>query len=152
MQLHGFAIGKQRVALANRRLLLAKEELRRAELERVVAAIEDVAQDDVRHLLDEKRRRVHRAPECARVACFHGPRGEQPVAEREHHAVVVARVRIGDRLELAPRDAPARLRHQRGMEAALGVVGFLGRMDFRPQVIGAQEIVRDAQASGRISY
>jgi len=38
------------------------------------------------------------------------------------------------------------------MEAALGVVGFLGRMDFRPQVIGAQEIVRDAQASGRISY
>src|SRR5205823_4403083 len=41
VQLHGFAIGKQRVALANRRLLLAKEELRRAELERVVAAIED---------------------------------------------------------------------------------------------------------------
>jgi len=38
------------------------------------------------------------------------------------------------------------------MEAALGVVGFLDRVYFRPQVIGAQEIVRDAQASGRISY
>jgi len=38
------------------------------------------------------------------------------------------------------------------MEAAFGVVRFLDRVYFRPQVIGAQEIVRDAQASGRISY
>jgi len=38
------------------------------------------------------------------------------------------------------------------MEAALGVVGFLDRVYFRPQVIGAQEIVRDAQASGRILF
>jgi hypothetical protein len=38
------------------------------------------------------------------------------------------------------------------MQAALGVVGLLERMEFRPQVIGAQEIVRDAKAPGRVSY
>jgi len=37
------------------------------------------------------------------------------------------------------------------MEAALGIVRLLDRMDFRPQVIGAQEVVRDAQAPGRVS-
>jgi hypothetical protein len=33
----------------------------------------------------------------------------------------------------------------------LGIVGFLDRMDLRPQVIGAQEIVGDPQPSGRVA-
>jgi hypothetical protein len=36
------------------------------------------------------------------------------------------------------------------VKAQLAVAGFLDRMDLRPEVIGAQEIVRDAQASGRV--
>jgi hypothetical protein len=32
----------------------------------------------------------------------------------------------------------------------LGVVGFLDRMDFRAQVVGAQEVVGDPQPSGRV--
>jgi hypothetical protein len=151
VHLHRLAIGEQRMAFLDCRLLLAKEEFRRAQLERIVAAIEDVAQDDVRHLLDEKGRRVHRAFERARVAGLHRTSSKQLVAQLEHHLVVVPRIRIADCLQFAACDAPARLCHQRGMEAALGIVGLLDRMDFGPQVIGAQEVVRDAQPSGRVS-
>ena len=64
----------------------------------------------------------------------------------------MASVGIADRGELALRDAPARLGHQCRMERALGVVGLLDRMQFGPQIVGAQEIVRDAQASGRVAF
>jgi hypothetical protein len=36
------------------------------------------------------------------------------------------------------------------VKLALGVAGLLDRMDLRPQVIGAQKIVRDPQSSGRV--
>jgi hypothetical protein len=36
------------------------------------------------------------------------------------------------------------------MKRPLGIVRFLDRMHFRPQVIGAQEIVGDPQPSGRV--
>jgi len=38
------------------------------------------------------------------------------------------------------------------MDAALVVARFLDRMDLRPQVVGAQEIVRDPQPAGRIAF
>jgi len=37
------------------------------------------------------------------------------------------------------------------MQAPLRVTRFLDRMDFRAQVIGAQEIVRDPQPAGRVA-
>jgi hypothetical protein len=37
------------------------------------------------------------------------------------------------------------------MQVPLVLAGFLDRMDFRAQVVGAQEIVRDPQPSGRIA-
>jgi hypothetical protein len=37
------------------------------------------------------------------------------------------------------------------MQRLLAGARLLDRMDFRPQVIGAQVIVRDAQASGRVA-
>jgi hypothetical protein len=37
------------------------------------------------------------------------------------------------------------------MQAVLVGAGLLDRMDLRPQVIGAQEIVGDPQAAGRVS-
>jgi hypothetical protein len=36
------------------------------------------------------------------------------------------------------------------MQAQLGVAGFLDRMDLRPQVVSAQEIVRDPQPAVRV--
>src|SRR5581483_4003502 len=53
MQLHGLAIGEQRMPFLDGGLLLAKEKLRRAQLQGIVAALQDVAQDDVHQLLDE---------------------------------------------------------------------------------------------------
>jgi hypothetical protein len=38
------------------------------------------------------------------------------------------------------------------MQLALGLVRLLDRMHFGAQVIGAQKIVRDAQASGGIAF
>jgi hypothetical protein len=37
------------------------------------------------------------------------------------------------------------------MKRPLGVVRLLDRMDFRAQVVGAQEIVGDPQPSGRVA-
>jgi hypothetical protein len=38
------------------------------------------------------------------------------------------------------------------MQRALGGIRFLDRVQLRAQVIRAQEIVRDAQASGGVSF
>jgi hypothetical protein len=37
------------------------------------------------------------------------------------------------------------------VDPALGIAGFLDRMDFRPQVIGAEKVVRDPEAPGGIA-
>jgi hypothetical protein len=41
--------------------------------------------------------------------------------------------------------------HQLGVQAALGVAGLLDRVDLRPQVIGAQEIVGEPQPCGGVA-
>jgi hypothetical protein len=38
------------------------------------------------------------------------------------------------------------------MQGKLGGAGFLDRMDLRAQVIGAQEVVRDPQASCGVAF
>ena len=152
VHLHGLQVGEQRVPFLEGGFLLAEEQLRRSQLQRLVTAVKNVAQDHVHHLLDEKRRRIDRALEKAHVAALHGARLQQAVAEFQHQAVVVARIGILHGVELALRHAPSRLGHQRGVQLALGLVRLLDRMHLRPQVIGAQKIVRDAQASGGVAF
>src|SRR3954462_8732218 len=113
VHLHRLEIGEKGVAFLDGRFLVAEKELRRAQPERVIAALEYVAQDDVHHLRDEERRRINRAAEEAHVAGFHGARIEQPVAEPEHHLVVMARIGVAERGKLSLRDAPTRLGHER---------------------------------------
>jgi hypothetical protein len=38
------------------------------------------------------------------------------------------------------------------VQAALGLAGFLDRMDLRAQVIRAQEVVGDPQPAGRVAF
>jgi hypothetical protein len=38
------------------------------------------------------------------------------------------------------------------MQAPLGITRFLDRMDFRAQVVRAQEIVVDPQPAGRVAF
>ena len=145
------AVGEQDVAVAHGGLLVAEEELGGARLERVRAALQEVAQDDVRELRHEKRRHVDPAPEQAQVAALDGARIEQPAADVQHHPVVVARIRVRDRLDLRVFDGSPRIAHQRGMQRALGVARLLDRMDLRPQVVRAQEVVGDPQPPGAVA-
>jgi hypothetical protein len=59
---------------------------------------------------------------------------------------------IFDCIELRRRDGAARFTHQGFMQAQLRLARLLDRMDLRPQVIGAQEIIRDPQAACGISF
>jgi hypothetical protein len=38
------------------------------------------------------------------------------------------------------------------MQVKLPLARFLGRMDLGPQVVGAQEVVRDPQPPGRVAF
>jgi len=60
-------------------------------------------------------------------------------------------VLVGDRVDLGGRHRAARRRHERGVQRGFGVAGLLDRMDLRPQVIGAQEVVGDPQPAGRVA-
>ena len=64
---------------------------------------------------------------------------------------LTSRIGVLDCLELPLRDLPARIGHQRGMQRLLARTGLFERMHLRPQVVGAQKIVRNAQASGRVA-
>src|SRR5688572_8455567 len=90
-------VSEQHVALLDGGFLVAEEELARAQLERVVGAVEHVTQDHVRQLIDEHRRDVDRCAEEREVAAFHGAGLEKLAPEVEHDAIVVARVRVFDR-------------------------------------------------------
>jgi hypothetical protein len=147
---HGFEVREQHVPVLKRRLLLPPEQLGGAQAQRVVAAVEEVPEDHVRELLEEQRRHVDRPLEQAHVAALDRARGEQPVAEAQQQAVVVARVLVPQALDLRRRDRAARLLHQRGVQAPLGVARLLYRMDLGPQVIRAQEIVGDGQPPSRV--
>src|SRR5687768_5633418 len=151
VRLDRLEVGEQHVAFLDGRLLVAPEELGGAQPERVVAAIEDVAQDHVHELVDEKRRHLDRRLEEAHVAALDRPRVEQLLPKTENHAVVVAGVGVFDRFELLVAYGPAGLFHERGVKRELGLARLLDRMDLRPQVIGAQKIVRDPQSSGRVA-
>jgi hypothetical protein len=118
---------------------------------RIVAALEDVPQDDVRQLLDEKRRDVDLALEQSHVEGFDGPCLHQAVPEAQDDLVVVARIRVFDGKKIFFGDALPGGFHQAGVKGPLAVARLLDRMDFRPQVVGAQEIVGDPKPSGRVA-
>jgi hypothetical protein len=58
---------------------------------------------------------------------------------------------IHDRSEFLFGNRDPGIFHQSGVDPALGIAGFLDRMDFRPQVIGTEKVVRDPEAPGGIA-
>ena len=62
VHLHRLEVGEQHVAVLDGRLLLAKEHLGGAQAQRIVAAVEQVAQDHVRQLVDEHAAGCRSAP------------------------------------------------------------------------------------------
>ena len=64
---------------------------------------------------------------------------QQMIAERDHHLPVLARIRIGDRGDLAVADRAARIGQQRCMQRALDHAGFRRRRQLGPREIDLEE-------------
>jgi len=107
--------GQHDGALLQARLLLAVEQLCRAQFERVVRALEEVPQDNLRQLVDEQRRHIDiAAGEQTEIAGLQRRRSEQPRAEIEQDAIVGADIGIGHGFNLRRLDLHAR-RLQQGL-------------------------------------
>ncbi len=97
VHLNGLEVREHHRTVVGARLLFPEEEFSRARLERVVAALENAAYDDLRELVDEKRRdRDVFARKNLQVAGFQRRRALQSPEEREQDAVVVTGVRVLD--------------------------------------------------------
>jgi len=128
--------------------LLPEENLSRARLERILAALENIAHDDLDELVDEKGRdRDISARKNFQVGGLQRLRALQSPEEREQNAVVVAGVRVLDALQSRRSRVPARILHERLVQSDLVRPGFLGGPDLRAHQVGAQEIVGDGKAS-----
>ena len=146
MHLDGFEVGKHHRAVVGARLLLPEEEFSRARLERIVAALENAADDDLRELVDEEGRDGDLAAgENLQVAGFQRRRALQSPEERGQNAVVVAGIRVLDGLQLRRGRVPARIFHERLVQRDLVRPGFFGGPDLRAHQVGAQEIVGDRE-------
>ena len=77
---------------------------------------------------------------------------EQLLAELQDDPVVVPGVRVLDRRQLLLGHLPAGRFHQCPMQAKLAIARLLDRVDLRPQVVGAQEVVGDPQPSCGIAF
>src|SRR5437868_3772375 len=123
MHLDGLEIGEQDMAVLDGGLLLAEEELAGAQPQRLLAAVKDIAQDDVRELVDEHRRHVDAALEEVRVARLDRARRKKTVAEPEDGAVVVPGVLVLDGIYFFVRNRSTRGVHQRAMKRDLCIAG-----------------------------
>jgi hypothetical protein len=146
VHLDRFQVGEHHRAVFGARLLLAKEELSRARLERILAAVEHVAHDDLRELVDEKRRHCDTAfRKNPQVARFEGLRALEPPEKIEQDAVVVSRIGGLDAVQRRRVYVPARIVEERVVQRALLRPGFIDGPDLGAQQIGAQEIVGDRE-------
>ncbi len=143
-----FQVSKHHRALLGARLLFAEEDLSRARLERIVAAVEDVAHDDLRELIDEKGRDGDLAAgENLQVAGLQRRRALQSPEEREQNAVIISGIGVLDGVQRRRRRVTARILQERLVQRDLIRPGLLDRPDLRTHQVGAQEIVGDAKAS-----
>ena len=130
----------------NRRQLAAIEQLGRAQHIRILASLERIAQDQVAELRQKDRRQIARSLAGQRdIDRLERRRRHQPVAEIHHEGPVLARIGVGERCNVRPRDRTKRIRQQARMQILLGVAGIRRRHQFRPRQIGHDELGRRDQ-------
>src|SRR5262249_42192440 len=132
--------------------LRPEEEFCRAQHEDILAAIEQVAQDDVHELVDEQRWRLtYTAAHEIEIGGLHSLVSDEMVAKRGHQAPILARVGIGDRRDLGAGDRTARIAEQRGVQAALGDARIRRRRKLRPREISLEELIRNKESAAIVA-
>ena len=139
-------VGKRQLAVARCRHLVAEEQLGGAQDEGVGFLGQKPAEDQMDELLDEDRRHARsiRAKQ-GEIAGLDGAVPQEMVAIGQQHAVIVRRVGIGERRQIGLGDRRVGRLHQPLEQPMLVVAAFLDRVDFRPGVVGAQEIRRNRE-------
>ncbi|TMG77128.1 MAG: hypothetical protein E6H80_01885 [Betaproteobacteria bacterium] len=144
--LDGFEVGKHHHAVVGARLLFTEKKLSGARLERIIAALENAAHDDLRQLVDEQRRnRDVPSREDLQVAGFETRRAFQSLEEGEQQAVVVTGVRVLDALERLRLHVAARVLEKRLVQLDFVRTGLLDGPDLRTHQVSAEKIVRDGK-------
>ena len=130
----------------NRRQLAAIEQLGRAQHIRILASLKRIAQDQVAELRQKDRRQVAGSLAGQRdIDRLERRRRHQPVAEIHHEGPVLARIGVGERCNVRPRDRTKRIRQQARMQISLRLAGIRRRHQFRPRQIGHDEFGRRDQ-------
>ncbi len=97
--------------------------------------------------MNEQRRHVDAfGAEQPHVRRLERRRGDQPIAEAQPDPVVLARVLVGDRVDLARGDGPARMRHQRVVQGELGGARIRHGRELGAREVAPQERVGDREA------
>jgi hypothetical protein len=141
VHLHRLVVGEHHGTVVDADALLAEEQLRRAGLEAVARAVEYAAQDDLRSVVDEIRRDRDVALEQAGVERLQVRRGEQLAAEAQHDAVVLARIRVGNRLDFIVGNLAPRLFEERRVQRPLDPARIRHGRELGARVIQAQVVV-----------
>src|SRR5262245_41728129 len=132
--------------------LRPEEEFCRAQHEGVLAAVEQVAQDDVHELVDEQRWRLtHTAAHEIEIGGLHGLVTDEVVAKPGHQGPILTRVGIGDRRDLGAGDRTARIAEQRGVQAALSDACIRRRRKLRPRKIGLEELIGNEEPAAVVA-
>ena len=146
LRLDDFRVGQQQRAVMNRGQLAAIEQFGRAQRVGILASLKRVAQDQVAELRQKDRRQIARALAGQRdIDSLQRRRRYQPVAEIHHEGPVLARIGVGKRGNVRPRDRAQRIRQQARMQIAFGVAGIRRRHQFGPRQIGHDQLGRRDQ-------
>ena len=155
VHLHGLGVGGHDVAVVDRHLLLAEQQLGGPHPEAVLAALQQAPGDDMGELVEEQRRHREslrlgavRLREDLGVGGLDRAGLDQAVAEAEDNLIVLPGVRIGELGQSGLGDGLARVGQQAPVQRDLGGTGLGDRPDLRPPEIGSQEGIGDRQVTG----
>ena len=120
-----------RAVVGDRDLLRPEKHLGGAGLDRLGIVAQDVPEQDLGQLVDERRRHVHTVAEERDIRRFDRVGGCEAPPVAQPDPIVGAGVVVGDRRDLAVVDVGARRSHQPGVQRELGRAGLGHRRELR---------------------
>ena len=148
LKLHGGVVRHHDAPVIKGHSLVSEQAFGGAQFHRVRLAIEDRAQDDLRHLLQKQRREIHRrAAHHRQIGGLQRRMLGEEITESQHGAIIVDDVPVLDGVELFLADRGEGLGAEMGVKRQLRIAGILLRRDLVTSEIGHHEIAcRDQMA------